>query len=206
MKCVFLFFFLITSSVFGRSSFDYSVSGGPIAIGVGLGYGGYRILNSDGSWAAYNGISYTGSLDVKVFRSQTGSFAFSLFGDYTFAKANDSEVSSSKLEHSATSFGVRVYPNDIMYMGIGYGQGDEKLSDTLEISLKHSFTKMSLGFVYDLKGSWSIGLQGNYRSGSIDRMKNSSLDANSSFEALESVLFLNWSPKVLNIITSDRSF
>ncbi len=204
MKSLFLLLFLYISSASGRPKLEYSESSGPISIGVGVGYAGFRILNSDGSWAAYNGVTYSTALEIKLFRSPMGSSSFSVFGDYTFAKADEAKTSSSKLEHSSTSFGARFYPFDFIFVGLGYGQGNEKISDTAKINLKHSFTKMSLGFEFGLEDSLSLGLQAHYRVGPITRKENSSLNFNSSFESTEGFIYLNWSPKVLNITSQRR--
>ena len=129
-------------------------------------------MNSDGTWASYRGINYLGSLEIRIWSFGT-SGSISIFGDYSYSKATDASDESAKLEHQGASYGLRFYPTNYMFVGIGMGNGTEKTTtDGVEVSLKHSITKMQVGFDINLSGSWSLGIQGHYKSGPISREDN----------------------------------
>ena len=66
IKSITLLFFLFSSTGWAAGRSEVSEIKGPISLGLGVGYGNYRLMNSDGTWASYRGINYLGSLEVRV--------------------------------------------------------------------------------------------------------------------------------------------
>lgn len=192
---------LFSLAAMSAGKINVSEAHGPIALGFGPGYANYRVMNEDGSWAGYKGASYLGSLEVRVLSFDSA--AISIFGDYTLGQTTESSQGGATLEHTSMSYGLRLYPTNGFFVGVGYGTGSEKLSqEGVSTTLKHHFTKIGLGFEWRLTGSWALGLQSYYKSGPISREENSSLGSNSSFEGVEGFLLLIWSPSVLNVINN----
>lgn len=200
-----LLFILLTtfpSALLAAGKFDVAEAHGPIALGLGPGYANYRVMNVDGSWAGYRGISYLGSLEIRILNFEQA--AVSIFGDYSFGKAKETSSGEASLEHTGMSYGLRFYPTPGFFLGVGYGSANEKLTtEGSTTNLSHHFTKMGLGFEWRMSGSWAMGLQSYYKSGPISKEDNSTLNSNSSFEGIEAFLLLIWSPPVLNIMTGN---
>jgi hypothetical protein len=192
-----LLIFMNLSSAFARSGrIEAMEVRGPIALGLGLGYGNDRLMNTDGTWASYRGISYLGALEVRVL--SFGDSSLAIFGDYSYGVHTDASDESAKLEHQGSTYGVRLYANPMFFVGIGQGSASEKVTTNgINTTLRHSSTKMEMGIQWGIGGSWALGVQGRYQLGPVSKEDNSSLTSNSSYDSAEAFFMLIWSPPIL---------
>lgn len=172
---------------------------GFFSIGVFGGLDQSRMLNTDGSWAGYKSSMYGLNLDVKIWDSGHGDIR--LFGEIDFSSGSGTSEADYKIKSSNTLYGFKVYAGSNFFLAAGMGSTQASLTaaDSDDVSLKYPVTGMGLGADFNISGSWSMGLQGWYKSGPIKQRENLDLHENSFSEGSQIRLNLIWSPPSMTL-------
>jgi hypothetical protein len=189
-----LFILMFAQSVSANSeSFSVDSEKGFFSLGVRTGMGQFRLLNTDGSYNGYRTLNYGVDLDIQIWGSGAGQIRF--FGSYLAGSGKDN--SSGTINSNETSFGLKGYANEYIYLGASYGRGASNVkvhNVTGEVELSYQLTKITAGIEIPISESFRVGLETSYRIGIIRANENSSILENSSYDGSAACLQFIWSP------------
>ena len=173
---------------------------GFFSVGGYYGLGLTRFLNTDGSFSTYSQKVFGPELDILLWGAGAGDIR--LFVKNLNSQGEGRKVSDDKLKVSETSFGLKFFAGDHLYLAGAWGQGSSTLdSSTNGTSVRLSYDVMSayLGIEVALTDSLFIGLEGIYRNAAIRTSKNTEISENSYFESMAGGIRLMWSPPSVTI-------
>lgn len=190
---------LVTGSAQGVLPFEKSSTTfqrGPFSFGLGVHQTSPEFIYPDGFYLNYPGFVYAGTLDVQIWgRPSEGDVR--AFLTLLQGKTQNPHWNSDSLTRTETLFGLRTYVNPMFFLGLGIGQEKLRRTDSNgAYEYQNPVYAMNLGIDVPLSTSTFISLQGWYKSATLKRNQNDSLQAigNVNFESTEVALSLVWSP------------
>lgn len=188
--------FVVLSNGANAAGIEYSSTNTRGFFSVGLQYGlvKSRLLNTDGTFAAYDASAYGVDLDILLWSAGTGDIRF--FGLHTQDNGKSTSVGENKIATGETVFGIKFFVGSHLYLAGGIGNGSTKLSIEGEpsLTLSYQMVKALFGVEFQLSDSFHAGLELSYRNAPIRRSGNSSLSENTYTEGMGAALRLVWSP------------
>lgn len=164
-------------------------------------YGNYsylqsQLLNPDGTHALYRGFEYGLGLDLRL--GQGGPGEFRVFVNSNWSSQKGKEGLPSTLKAQQTFGGFKVFTNNYLYLGAGYGQ----VTQTLEINrgrseMSNTMLAVGVGLEFRVSESFFGSMDLWYKT---NPLKNSpGLTANSFSEAAALGLRVIYSPASVSI-------
>jgi hypothetical protein len=162
--------------------------------------GSTRFLNTDGSFSTYSLKGWGPELDILIWGAGSGDLR--LFVKNLTANGNGQKVSDDSLQVSETSFGLKFFAGNHLYLAGAWGLGNSTLESPAQGTTKRfSYDVISayLGIEFALTESLFFGFEGSYRNAAVRLNRNSDLTENTYFESLAAGVRLIWSPPSVTI-------
>ncbi len=160
-------------------------------IGFLAGQGESRVLNSDGSFAAYSGMAF--AIEPNYGISTLDDKKFYLFLRYQTHDQKSKNNSNFTLLATHTLLGFKAFIGKFFYLGAGYGS--EKLdfkTTTGEFSVSTTGPSIGMGYEFDINEQFGFGVNLWYANAPIKY--ESVITSNSYIENYNLTLNFNWSP------------
>lgn len=149
----------------GSSSISsYQSERGFLSIDGAYGLSRSTLLNQDGSRAGYSGVEYGFGLDLRIGSAGPGEFRF--FARSHWSDEKGRQDSTSELESNQTWGGIKIFTNNHLFIGIGYGNITQNItSNGITSETKSQVMALGLGLEFNLYGgfygAFDLWLKGN---------------------------------------------
>jgi hypothetical protein len=200
MKSLIFVFFIFCAFESGASSMTKRYEKGFFSLGLHSGMTQSRTLNSDATYAKFDGTSLGLQLEISLWQEDSGSIRF--YTNWTGETAKEKD-GGFKVDNTSISGGFKFYANSYIYMQSGYGEISQKYKSTNSYKVKNNFLSVGLGFDYPITESFSVGVLAQYVTNPIK--KTPDINTNSFQENGFYGLVLTWSPPITIINTTVNS-
>lgn len=192
---IYLFLTLLTLNAEAKNtSIDVSQERGALGLGLISSYQQTRLLNQDGTHSSYSGYLLGLALDVRIWSMDMGDLV--IFGESSTATSNGMQSMTDSLTRNETIYGIKMYPHSNFFFGAAYGTASQKATNSSgNLTMMHALTALGAGYDFTLGASgFYLSLQTWYKSGSISKAENTSLNGNSAYDGIEAHINFIWSP------------
>jgi len=192
VKYLFLFAIVLCGTkTFANSGLSVSNQRGLFSFGLAYEYSESRMLNTDSTFASYNGSGFRAELELSFTKSGPGEFR--VFASSTFGKSKGQQDKSDVIESQANMFGAKVFSTSWLFLGAGYGKMKLDIeAEGSEVSTSNPLLATGLGIEYPAFGNWYFNASVWYNQVFIK--KTEQFEAASYAEGVSVYLGLSWSP------------